>query len=422
MSVYVWSMCVCLREWSQQHCVCPFGWHCTLGQYIQSKQTNIHSSILFTLSAFTHRNAFWNITEWANTRHRHTHWRSHTHCVYFAFDSRDEYIVVMYTWLFELCSQNCCCCRVFSSPLRYVYILCKRFTSVPHWESRILYVVSVSVCVALTNKNQILCIKYYGRTFRITYKFCVWVFFPFSLVFFYFISFPIWEFVWVVCFFCFSCCCWLQSVSLWSAIVRICQTVSSQLACGFVSYVFVCPCVKMLFSYRSLQFSLIQYKQFFSSVAFLNAKLRSSLRPFSRLNCGLSFGVVFFLGIFTLQYILFSSCFFVLCIVVQIDDVLSAFRVTGGTHTTSSIHSEWIKNIEQELVSFFCLVEYIMYFLYSIFSLRALFFGGKWFNIKNKSWSVCLHVLWSEHICLFFVDVVGTGWSKHHTKEIQHYH
>lgn len=142
-------------------------------------------------------------------------------------------------------------------------------------------------------------------------------------------------------FFCLSCCCWLQSVSLWSAIVRICQTVSSQLACGFVSYVFVCPCVKMLFSYRSLQFSLIQYKQFFSSVAFLNAKLRSSLRPLSRLNCGLSFGVVFFLGIFTLQYILFSSWFFLFCVSsFKLMTFCQHFGLLVERTHTSSIHSE----------------------------------------------------------------------------------
>lgn len=74
-------VCVCVYTNEARNIVPVAAWQCTLGQY-NANRHNTHSSILFTLSAFTHRNAFWNI-ERANTN-------THTPiCILFSI--RDEY-------------------------------------------------------------------------------------------------------------------------------------------------------------------------------------------------------------------------------------------------------------------------------------------------------------------------------------------
>lgn len=113
--------------------LCPLAWHCTLGQYIQCKQTNIHSSILFTLSAFAHTHTPMQqkyILKYRMSKYgtlTHTHTQSHTHCVFcfrFARWIHRNIYVTVWTVHAELC-----CYMVFVSPLRYIHAI---DSPVPH--------------------------------------------------------------------------------------------------------------------------------------------------------------------------------------------------------------------------------------------------------------------------------------------------
>lgn len=97
--------------------------------------------------------------------------------------------------------------------------------------------------------------------------------------------------------FFFVLCCAGFNLSFCGRLSFEFANVSSQLACGFVSYVFVCMCENALF-FRSSIFSLA-----LAVPTFANAKLRSSFQPFSRLNCGLSFRVFPFLQFLRFKFI-----------------------------------------------------------------------------------------------------------------------
>lgn len=212
------------------------------------------------------------------------------------------------------------------------------------------------------------------------------------------ISFPIWEFVWgyfvvavvIVAGFNLSLCGWLYRSKL--------PTVSFSAGMWFCQLCFcVYTCVKTFF------FSIFLYVQFFLLYFFRNCKITfiaSTIFPIELwivIWCS-----VFFVSFFSWNF--YASIYSICCLVVGFCFVslskLMTFSQQFGVRLWETRKFRYIPTQKRKnwFHFFRCCVEYIMYFFSSLYisTLWSPFFSSgesKWFNTKNKSWSVCLHVL-----------------------------